>query len=91
MSDVKLKLSSSLSSLESYNNYTLNGNLIRYVHIPRSIDIKESVKVYIITIIIIISLIHTTNKLFSMSTQQKKVGNLTRVLDIITYQLLLEY
>jgi len=47
MSDVKLKLSSS-SSLESYNNYALNGNLIRYVHIPRSIDIKESVKVYII-------------------------------------------
>ena len=54
MSDVKLKLSSSSSSLESYNNYALNGNLIRYVHIPRSIDIKESVKVYIIIIIIII-------------------------------------
>jgi len=44
MSDVKLKVSSS-SSLENYNNYALNGNLIRYVHIPRSIDIKESVKV----------------------------------------------
>ena len=57
MSDVKLKLSSSSLSSENYNSYALNGNLIRYVHIPRSIDIKESVKVYIIIIITIIIII----------------------------------
>jgi small nuclear ribonucleoprotein (snRNP)-like protein len=49
MSDVKLKTSTS-STLIPYEAYILNGNLIRYVHIPRNVDIKETVKVFIINL-----------------------------------------
>jgi hypothetical protein len=51
MIDVKLKLSSQLNIIENFNNYNLSGNSIRYVHIPRNVDIKETVKVILIFII----------------------------------------
>jgi small nuclear ribonucleoprotein (snRNP)-like protein len=38
--DVQLK-----PSLLTYDNYFVNGNTIRYIHIPKNIDIKKSVKV----------------------------------------------
>jgi small nuclear ribonucleoprotein (snRNP)-like protein len=54
--DVQLK-----PSLLTYDNYFVNGNSIRYIHIPKNIDIKKSVKV--INFIIIYYILFIINHL----------------------------